>query len=359
MARQSVLLSTHRDSLIIEDFIFHVILKNEDTPRYFNEVTFTDDSQRKFFTDLILAAAEGTQYVFSDREHSDFVRNCQLIIDDPKSNFVTQSKILTHSFHELHSGNVNDGVFVVTRVSMVVDNERRSFIALLKVDYARVYQQIEERNDNNIRITFKEIQESIAEDKSKIQKWALVDISNKFGWDVLAKQRGRSGKQADTPEAISDYFKRYLGVTERECDSNLTRAFVTNVFAWARQQEGLPECEIPNNYKARAISYMEATNTFDSEKFVDFVVRDDEPDRKEQLINSLTEYLRNQGLHGQVFSPKPDSLPKSQKKNTLKTEFGVTVIWEGNMNANGITIDDNSDQNYKVITIKTPNYDLT
>lgn len=360
MPRESVLLSTHRDSLIIENFIFHVILKGEKVPRYLDMVTFADDAQKQFFKELILAAAEGTQYSFVDRDNSDFVENCQLIVDDPVTNFVNLSKKLTHSFHELHSGNVNDGIFVIARVSMIIDRERKSFIALLKVDYSRVYQTIKEHTDEElIKVTFKEIQESIAEDKKKIQKWALIDVGNHFGWNVLAKQRGRLGRQADTPEAISDYFKRFLGVTERECDSNLTREFVTQVSAWARQQEGLPEDEIPNNYKARAISYMEAADNFDSDAFINLVVRDEDPERKEKQSEALREFLADKGLAGQAFTPKPNSLPKSQKKNTLKTGFGVTITWEGNMQDNGIEIDNISRGGYKYITIKTPAIDLS
>lgn len=360
MPRESVLLSTHRDSLTIEDFIFHVILKGEEVPRYFDMVTFADNNQRQFFTDLILAAAEGTQYNFADRENSDFVRNCQAIIDNPKDNFVSLSKKLTHGFHELHSGNVNDGVFVVARITIIIDRQRQSFIALLKVDYARVYQQVAQASeDNQIRITFNEIHESIAEDKSKIQKWALIDIGNHFAWDVLAKQRGRLGQQADTSEAISDYFKRFLGVTERESASNLTRSFVSQVSVWARQQEGLPEDEIPNNYKARAIAYMESSDNFNTDAFINLVVRDEDPERKQRMAASLREFLADKGLAGQAFTPTPNSLPKAQKKNKLTTGYGVVITWEGEAQDSGISIDHEKREGYKYITIKTPDFDLS
>ncbi|ALC15615.1 hypothetical protein DSOUD_0828 [Desulfuromonas soudanensis] len=357
MARESVLLTTHKDSLIIEDFIFHVILKDEETPRYFDAVTFRSQSQRDFFKEIILLAAVGTQYVFADPENSDFVQNCQEIIANPAERFVPLSRTLANSFRQLHIGHVNDGVFIAARVSMLIDGHRQSFISLLKVDYANVLQHVRDRIGTDDVVTFNEITESIAEDKKTIQKWAFIDVGNHFGWDVLAQQRGRLGKQADTTEAIADYFKQFLGVTERETDSVLTRAVVQEASAWARQQEGLPE--IPNNYKARAFDYMGASDNFDTDDFINLVVRDEDPERKQRLMGSLREHLAAKGLAGQTFTPRAGSLIKSQKKNTLKTTNGVTLTWEGQAEDRGIMIEQERKNGYKHITIRTPDFDLT
>lgn len=356
MPRESVLLSNHRDSLNIESFIFHVILKDEDTPRYFDVVTFRDNKQRDFFKEIILMAAEGTQYIFTDRENSDFVHNCQEILENPAENFVPLSRTLASSFRQLHIGHVNDGVFIVARVSMLVDGERRSFLSLLKVDYANVLQHVRDRIGTNEVVTFNEITESIAEDKKNIQKWAFIDVGGSFGWDVLAQQRGRTGRQANTPEAISDYFKQFLCVTERENDSTLTRSVVQAVNEWSRKQEGLPE--VSSNYKSRALDYMGAADTFNTDEFINLIVRDEDSERKQRIMNSLREYLSEKGLAGQTFTPKAGSLPTAQKKNTLKTTNGVTIIWEGQAEDRGIQIETTRINGYKHISIQAPDFDL-
>jgi hypothetical protein len=356
MARESVLLTTHKDSLVIEDFIFHVILTDEEIPRYFDTVTFRSDAQKDFFREIILMASVGTQYVFTDRANTDFVNHCQTIINNPAEHFIPLSRTLANSFRQLHVGHVNDGVFIIARVSMLIDGQRHSFLSLLKVDYARVLQHVRDRIGADEVVTFNEITESIAEDKKTIQKWAFIDVNNHFDWDVLAQQRGRLGKQADTTEAISDYFKQFLGVTEKETDSVLTRTLVQEAYAWARKQEGLPE--IPNNYKARALDYMGASDNFNTDEFINLVVRDEDPERKQRMMGCLREHLAAKGLAGQAFRPRAGSLTTSQKKNTLKTISGVTLIWEGRAEDRGIEIEQERREGYKHIIIRTPDFDL-
>jgi 3-oxoacyl-ACP reductase-like protein len=190
------------------------MIQGTSLPQYLDEVTLSV-SQEKFFTDKVIECARGTQYLFEDVNKSKTPVMCSEILNNPTLNFVNNSRELAEHFLVSHPNTASSGVLIITRVTMVINTVAKSFIAILKVDYTKVLQQVRDKKNPKL-MTFKEIVDSLSEDKSAIQKRVLVDVGNNFKWDVLAVERGRVGQKQDTNSAITDYFKKFLSVKLRE-----------------------------------------------------------------------------------------------------------------------------------------------
>lgn len=347
MPREGVLSNTVRQSIRLEHFVFHVIDTQSDEPHYLDRVELTND-QAQFFEHRIAEASVGNQYQFRDSATGTPSR-CAEIVDDPTSKFLEESKNLTRDFHEHHLGNVNSGAFVVAHFSIEIDGVRISMIAMLKMDHKKVYEYFVEQQRRESVARMREVVESFVEDKTAIQKAAIVDITDTFDWDILASERRN-------PDGIAHYFRIFLHAVESETPSKLTQKAVTAVGEWSRaNQDALPES--PRHYRQRAIGYMEHHGHFDTDQFVDMVVYERDPEKKDNIVSSLTNSLEEKGIAGQRFSTRPDSIKSKVKRTTLKTEEGVNLTWEGPDEAANISVSPNPDENgMYTITIRTQRY---
>ena len=139
-----------------------------------------------------------------------------------------------------------------------------------------------------------------------------------------------------------------MSVVEREDASHWTRQAVRAVTAWAFQNEG----ELPEDasaYKHRAITYMNTHAAFETNGFVDMVLNEADPERRELFEVSLNDALAQKGVAGQQFSPKPGSLPTNTKRNKRVTIEGVTVEWEGDPSAAGISFESIEDGRQRIV----------
>ncbi|NAW98619.1 MULTISPECIES: nucleoid-associated protein [unclassified Vibrio] len=331
--RPLVINESMRDSIEIHNFIYHILLKEAEEVDYLSEVVLTN-SQKYFFRDMIAEASRGTKYDFIDREHGDVALNCQSILDNRSNdNFVECSEKLAHAFKAQHDKRMANGIVVVTCFSMVVNTERKRFIALLKLDYQSVLRQIRDPN-NPKKVSFQEITESLIEDKSAIQKRAVIDVGSSFNWDVIAVEQGKSSSKQDTDDALGTHFKNFLNIKLKESSSALTRSVISHSKTWASKQEGLS----PSDVKARVINYLEANDdlivTVDDIR--DIVCVSDSEQDTNTLKASFNSYMDEVNLSGTSFTSKSQSIPKSEKKNKLQTNKHVTITWEGDMDKAGI-----------------------
>lgn len=117
MPKESVLTAADRAQIRIEKLIFHIILKDEQQPRYLNEVTMTDE-QCSFFRDRLEDASSGRQFVFLD--DSSTKASAGELVSCDNNRFVQLSKVLAADFKRHHGANANDGVFIVSVASIGV-----------------------------------------------------------------------------------------------------------------------------------------------------------------------------------------------------------------------------------------------
>ncbi len=355
-----------KDSIQIEKFIYHVIRKESENPSYYDEVGL-DKEQKKFFEDRIKEACDGTQFIFTDPDNNTCKADCYSLLLDIKNKFLPISRELTKRFFDAHNRSMNDGVFIVTVISVLISNQRKDLLSFLKVDYSTVYQQKITESAGKKIIYLERIMDSLADNKEALQKWAIIDPSELFAWDVIASQRRSPKDRQDTNKAISDYFRDFLQVGVRETASALTKRAVSETNKWIRSLHDLPADIIRGDYKARAISYFEDTDKFDTKKFIDRVLgpygsddmSQEERNQREELRQKhkvlLEGHLAEVGIAGQTFESKPASIPNKSKTNKWTTNTGVTISFKGTLKNNNIEV--KKDGNQSIITIRATQLD--
>jgi hypothetical protein len=357
-----------RESVLIESFIYHIIRKGVEEPDYNDQVSLNPE-QKTFFENCIRSACDGTQFIFTDPDNNTCKTDCEEILADTPVQLNPVSRRLAGRFFSAHNKSMSDGVFIVSVFSVLINNNRHNLLAFLKVDYSTVYQQQVTHVDGQQVVSLTRVIDSLADSHKALQKWAVVDPTNTFAWNILALQRDTASANKDTEVAISGYFKNFLQVTVRENASTLTKKTVSGVNEWARGLPDLPEDMGRSDFKARAINYFENADSFNTDDFVTRVLgpyasedmSDDELAERGQLKAtheiSLRNFLAEKGIAGQVFDSRPNSIPKSSRLTTLKTSTGVRVSYQGTRESNNIEVAHIG--NEQVITIRTVQLDET
>lgn len=362
MSKESTLTQVQKESIKIEKFIFHIIVVENDEPTHLDEVDLTD-AQKLFFKDRIAEVAEGTQYTFIDKSHNTLAKLCKNLNVD-NINFVDNSKTICNDFKSHHGGTTTDGAFIVSTFSMLnADEEETTLIALLKMDQKKVLEYELEDTDEGRKAIMREIADSFIESKDAVQKVAIIDISDTFAWDILAKERKKT-------EGIAEYFKKFLNAQMRDTSSSLTRKTVGEISKWSKVNASLIK-EIPeytertsdyaSYFKSRAVSFMHSNEgiTFDADNFIKHLFSLDELSQEsknkiDNLQTKVQEHLTNTGIYGQVFVPKPNSITKTISRTKKRTQEGVVIEWQGNPEDKGVFITTLQDQR-RQITITTSN----
>jgi len=197
VAKESTLTQVQKESIEIDKFIFHIIIVENEEPTHLDAVILTD-SQKSFFKERIAEVAEGTQYLFIDKENNTLSRNALDLSDDDM--FIHASKVICNDFKSHHGTNMTDGAFIITTFKMLSTNEETiNLIALIKMDQKKVLEYELEDTAAGRKAKMREIADSFIESKDAVQKVAIVDTSDTFSWDILAKERKKT-------EGIADYF---------------------------------------------------------------------------------------------------------------------------------------------------------
>lgn len=354
--KESALSDAQIQDMSIVKLTFHIIdvsKENEERVIPVTEISL-DADQLGFFLRHIKTVATGIQYEFIDG--ATHTKNPCKALSSDEVDFAETSRELTVSFASHHRKNMASGVFVVASLTLsAVEGRKPALIFIAKFDHKNVYQIIRgaEANGEYSKASMKKLTDTLVEDKTAIQKSALIDVSDLFSWDVLASER----KLKESGE-ITDYFKAFLGVKLMEVASTLTRRTVALTKKWAADipDDLLPEGQTRGDFAYRAVAYMQVADLFDTGKFIAAVVRSSNlPQNKaKSLADSLRASMDDAGLSNQSFAPKPNSLPKISRKQVWKTSEGLIMEFQGEAADFGIKISDRSDgKPGKVLTITT------
>jgi len=215
---------------------------------------------------------------------------------------------------------------------------------LIKLDHRKVY----EYKLKGGKALLEEVKNTFSEDKTAIQKVALIDVDSNVVWDVLVTDRSNPGK-------ITDFFKRFLSILPRETESDLTIKTQSAARKWASENKAdIDPNQEPSSYKNRAREYLMNTNIFDTDDYINSVIQDDDDKRRDNLKKSFKSFLENEGLAGQNFAPKKEALTPKEQKNIRQTAEGVKIEFMGTLEDNNINITNTPNQNGEyVITITT------
>lgn len=349
-AIESTLTAVQKDSLEITDFIFHIILPITDGPtqvQYSDEVHLAE-KQKKFFLKILQETLTGTQYIFQ-QEEAFLKTKCLEVIKD-KSKFNAISRALTKDFAGRHTGQMSAGIFIFAVAKYLAKaGVWKNLVLLLKMDQNEIFSYRRIKKDERWIVVVDEVNNPLSDRKDSIQKSAVIDVEGNYSWNVLAVDRGKK-------VGLADFFEAFLGVIAREDASELTRRALSSVRQWANKlpKESFPPNEDANTFTGRALNYLKDNADFDSDKFIETVVRDIDEDRREKLKTQLREKLTETGIYGQKFVPKPDSLPKRDRISRYITAEGVTIEFEGDVATAGIKMTDLPDgrTEVKIITSK-------
>lgn len=342
--------SSDLNNLQIENFIFHIIIKNEDTPRFLDEVPLTQRQSDFFKKQFRLAARRSHEYEFKDKQTSLIYQQINELVGRPDEHFLSISKSLTRSFHSQHSGNVNDGIFIVALVALP---EAGRLLFLIKMDHEEVLDYELRDLDHDITLAIlREVTNPIVQSREAIQKVAIVDISDRYPWDALANDRATGSR----PE-VANYFAGFLQMKPMETEEKLMNKAVDFTREWAGMNKSELQ-QLPGKIKEKAVTYMENSLVFEAENFADVVLAEEPEERQESLKNSLVNYLDQKGIASLTFSPVVDEL--ANKPNKLITNEDVELRWKGSMESNFIEIQkpDETEDGLFHILIKTQNIEF-
>lgn len=350
-AIESTLTEDQKNSLQITEFVFHIIdpsISEEDHILPIDEVQL-HEKQKTFFLDRLKEILTGTQYVF--KADAGLVKQkCIELTVNPK-NINEISRVLASDFTGRHKGSMSVGIFVVAKVQFLAKaNTWKKLILLLKMDQSESFSYKRVEVDGKFIAVLSENENSLSRDKNSIQKSAVIDADNYFAWDVLAYDRVQKPR-------LGDYFKAFLGVQERQQEAVLTRKALSTVKQWAKliPKEDLPEGEDSASFSGRAFDYLKNNINFDSDGFIETVVRDENKERREKLQKQLKIELTESGVYGQSFIPKPESLKRAETLSKMVTKEGVSVIFQGSREAVGINVSTLPNGKTR-ITIETGSY---
>ncbi len=314
--------------IAFKKFIFHVIVKDDDKPTLLDEVPLTDE-QEKFFKDRFRDAGKrSTEYEFLDKKNSLVVKQLDKMLKNPENDFLEISKELAISFHSYHKGNATDGIMVVAFVSL---DDGKDLLLILKIDHQSVLRYKIDRSEEAVKAILEEVTNPIVKSKEALQKLAIIDVGHNYDWDVLAFDSKTSTVR------VGQYFENFLTMKMRETEVRLMETTVKAVRQWATiNQMELDKDQHISDYKERAIQYMEMHDQYETEQFLEYVVKDDLPERKDKLQSSLKGFLENEGVAGRNFSPQPELLKANQRRHEIQTEEGVKIQWSGSPEQNFI-----------------------
>ena len=238
--------------------------------------------------------------------------------------FPEGAQALAHQFHQLHdNGRTTEGAFFV--FELTVENPEVRFYALVKYDYRAV---LELTQDDGVA-TLREIVEALVNDKSAVQKAAIVRTNAGAAADELSTLDRMSRRKPD----LTDYFQRYLEVKRSRSDEELTkeaRGVVTEALRASKDHHGQP---IPQGV-ARGIAVLRDAPTITEEVIRNAVWAgaghpDDDAVRNE--INRITQReISRRRLSECEFPTERRALPRAVKRR-IKTVEGVSIEFDSDL----------------------------
>jgi hypothetical protein len=297
-------------SLRIVHMSLHIVSDDEFRPE--SELAIEQDD---FLLDRIRDVAPASVYRFDEVSTA---RDTIEAIATGKVGFEEGAQTLAREFCRFHQGNTRDGAFFVFELETGGEGVR--LYALMKYDYGQALELIEREGATGLR----RIVEAFVDDKSSIQKSALVRVVNGSA-EASVSTRDRMGRPA--PQ-LTDYFIRYLQVVRDRTDGELTAA-VKDVVRTALEahRELLPSGGVAPAV-SRALDVLRSTEAV-TEDVVNHAVwmgagQPTDDQLRESLKKSVGREVKRKRLAGLAFPPDTAQLSKPITR-VVRTQEGVTI----------------------------------
>lgn len=246
-----------------------------------------------------------------------------------EQSFNDGAQALAHHFHQLHDrGRTSEGAFFVFELGTM--DERIRLYALIKYDYRRVL----ELQQNDGVATLREIVEALVNDKSAVQKSAIIRIVNGRAEPDLSTQDRMSRRKPD----LTDFFQRYLEASRARDDEELTRGarnVVQETLRDTKEQHGqaVPQAVARANEVLR-----------NAPVITEDVIRNavwagaghpDDAQVREALDRATGRHITRNKLGDCEFNTARQALPRSLKKRILTAE-GVTIEYDTTLDGGAV-----------------------
>jgi hypothetical protein len=336
-----VLSKSQIDSLSIDNLCIHMIEK--DSMEFKEGVNCDVTEYSDYFKKIVQRSLKGAWWNFSGESSKNLWQQRIEQMTATAQDFWDLSITLGNKFKEFHDTSrlTVGGNFIVGHLSVDdIDNESTThdILCILKIDLHKVV-GLKEEND---QVEIEELLNAISQDPQKVQKFALVNFSNAFPWDVIAFDRS-----SKVSTSLTKYFQDFLDVTLADTDSILSKKLFEHTLYFCEQNE----LSVVDAH-GLIIQYLDNPQPFNFETFFNSVFDSTDTDLKEKFRNSLNnaKLLRD-------FQTDSSDISKTKRSSKIICNHGVNITWVGGtMNNRNITtslLDDGRTE----IRIVTSSYD--
>lgn len=299
--------------MIIHKLIVHVLDKNSDAPilnDFEGKITQEVDG---FFQKVIKRAAKDDDLrkaVFKDY-HDNIIKNCCEQIIYSEDTFLDNSKEIASYLFEIMK--FNSELESCDLAICLYTNKDEKNVAILKLDYKKLYTHSIEFVDDELNISFNSKTNGIVESQ-KPKQCAFVGASglnDEYHLKVLDKISEKEGIE-------TKFTTQFLNIEKIMDDKYMTKTFKTSADNWITN--AISDVKAAESVRSGLNYTLKEKTNIDIKEFADTYLQDD---KKESFIELMEE------KEIESFNIDKDWVEKKVKKRKIKTDNGFSI--EGNI----------------------------
>jgi hypothetical protein len=293
--------------MIIHKFIVHVLDKNSDVPilnDFEGKITQEVDG---FFQKVIKRVSKDDDVrkaVFKDY-HDNIIKNCCEQIIYNEDTFLDNSKEIASYLFEIMKYNQESCDLAIC----LYNNKDENDVAILKLDYKKLYNHSIEFVDEKFNINFKSNEVGVIETQ-KPKQCALIGVSginDEYHLKVLDKDSEKNGID-------SKFMNEFLNIEKILDDKYMTKAFKKSTDNWITN--AITDVKEAESVRSGLNYTLKEKSNIDIKEFADRFLQDD---KKESFIDLMEE------KEIESFNIDKDWVEKKVKKRKIKTDNGFSV----------------------------------
>ncbi|GAA0230200.1 nucleoid-associated protein [Metaclostridioides mangenotii] len=295
--------------MIIHKFIVHVLDKNSDVPilnDFEGKITQEVDG---FFQKVIKRVSKDDDVrkaVFKDY-HDNIIKNCCEQIIYNEDTFLDNSKEIASYLFEIMK--VNSELESCDLAICLYTNKDEKNVAILKLDYKKIYNHSIEFVDEKFNINFKSNEVGVVETQ-KPKQCALIGVSginDDYHLKVLDKISEKEGTE-------TKFTSQFLNIEKILDDKYMTKTFKASADNWITNV--ITDVKEAENVRSELNYVLKENDEIDIKDFADSFLQED---KKESFIELMEE------KEIESFYIDKDWVNKKVKKRKIKTDNGFSI----------------------------------
>ncbi|MBB3396119.1 nucleoid-associated protein [Rhizobium sp. BK060] len=321
------------EQLRITHFIFHVVHHGQPEPILLDAVPIGLGSVpigdfERFFLGRVSDTLKGNRFDFTA---GSLTRDNLAAIASAPGRFVDVSQTLARQFHSHDDLRIKRGVLIV----MVLRTGTRRLYSLIKYDHEKVVAF--DVQDTTAILT--DVVNSFTESPAALQKSALIELMQQGGELAIIDRNTRTG--------ISGFFERFLGVTRRHSETEMTKGIVDATLKTVQRHRLELPSDITTRVKPKILEITQNRTSFDAEQFVgDFFGAHG----SDAIRATFQGELERRNLAGEAFTYDRSAVPAAGPRKYVTNEGIRLVVPESALGTFSQTTDSDG---WTTVTIRT------